>query len=157
MPLDEGLEDTVRFWSEERGADSEPLVTIGIPTRNRARLLERAVRSALAQEGVRLEIVVSDERVDGSSTTEASGPRGSTAHPSRRHSSANVGALVEDPFRTVLEARERHVLHRGLADCSTIMSGLDRTPAYVVPLPASPRCTSAESQIYDRVRLRTQR
>ena len=39
---------------------SAPLVTIGIPTRNRAALLERAVRSVLAQEGVELEIIVSD-------------------------------------------------------------------------------------------------
>ena len=39
---------------------SGPAVTIGIPTRNRAALLERALRSALAQEGVDLEIVVCD-------------------------------------------------------------------------------------------------
>ena len=39
---------------------SAPLVTIGIPTRNRASFLERAVRSALAQEAVEIEVVVSD-------------------------------------------------------------------------------------------------
>ena len=35
-----------------------PTVTIGIPTRNRAALLERALRSALAQQDVALEVVV---------------------------------------------------------------------------------------------------
>ena len=39
---------------------SSPLVTIGIPTRNRAARLERAVRSALGQEDVEIEVVVSD-------------------------------------------------------------------------------------------------
>jgi len=39
---------------------SGPLVTIGIPTRNRVSLLERAVGSALAQQHVELEVVVSD-------------------------------------------------------------------------------------------------
>jgi glycosyltransferase involved in cell wall biosynthesis len=39
---------------------SGPKVTIGIPTRNRAALLERALQSALAQEGVEVEVVVSD-------------------------------------------------------------------------------------------------
>lgn len=48
---------------------SKPLVTIGIPTHNRVALLERAVRSALAQSGVELEVIVSDNAsVDG--TTE---------------------------------------------------------------------------------------
>jgi hypothetical protein len=37
-----------------------PLVTIGIPTYNRARELERAARSALDQDYPRLEVVVSD-------------------------------------------------------------------------------------------------
>ena len=40
------------------------LVSVGIPTYNRARSLERAVRSALVQEGPEIEVVVSD---DGSS------------------------------------------------------------------------------------------
>ena len=39
---------------------SGPTVTIGIPTRNRAALLERALQSALAQQGVAVEVVVSD-------------------------------------------------------------------------------------------------
>jgi glycosyltransferase involved in cell wall biosynthesis len=39
---------------------SGPLVTIGMPTRNRVVALERALRSALAQEGVEIEVVVSD-------------------------------------------------------------------------------------------------
>jgi glycosyltransferase involved in cell wall biosynthesis len=38
-----------------------PLVTIGIPTYNRAEGLQRAVRSALAQDHAELEIVVSDD------------------------------------------------------------------------------------------------
>jgi glycosyltransferase involved in cell wall biosynthesis len=39
---------------------SDPKVTIGIPTRNRADLLERALESALGQQGVEVEVVVSD-------------------------------------------------------------------------------------------------
>lgn len=39
---------------------SDPKVTIGIPTRNRVDLLERALQSALAQQGVDVEVVVSD-------------------------------------------------------------------------------------------------
>ena len=35
-------------------------MTIGIPTRNRAALLERALQSALAQQGVEVEVIVSD-------------------------------------------------------------------------------------------------
>ena len=37
-----------------------PTVTIGIPTRNRAAQLERALQSALAQHGVEVQVVVSD-------------------------------------------------------------------------------------------------
>jgi len=43
--------------SPEPGA---PLVTVGVPTFNRAAMLQRAVESALAQEGVSLEVVISD-------------------------------------------------------------------------------------------------
>ncbi len=39
----------------------EPLVSVGIPTYNRSRSLERAVRSVLAQEHRNLEVVVSDD------------------------------------------------------------------------------------------------
>jgi glycosyltransferase involved in cell wall biosynthesis len=39
---------------------SGPLVTIGVPTRNRASVLERALRSALAQEDIEVRVVVSD-------------------------------------------------------------------------------------------------
>src|SRR5258708_14213213 len=37
-----------------------PLVTIGIPTYNRAALLARAVESAISQDYPRLEIIISD-------------------------------------------------------------------------------------------------
>jgi hypothetical protein len=47
------------------GADGDlPLVSVGIPTYNRARTLERAVRSVLAQDHDRVEVIISD---DGSS------------------------------------------------------------------------------------------
>lgn len=39
----------------------EPLVSVGIPTYNRSRSLERAVRSVLAQDHRNLEVVVSDD------------------------------------------------------------------------------------------------
>jgi hypothetical protein len=39
----------------------EPLVTVGIPTYNRAVTVERAVRSALAQDHPAIEVVVSDD------------------------------------------------------------------------------------------------
>ena len=48
---------------------SAPLVTIGIPTRNRASLLVRALRSALAQDWRRLEVVVSDNASDDATPT----------------------------------------------------------------------------------------
>ena len=43
---------------------SAPLVTIGIPTRNRVSLLDRALKSALAQVDVAFEVVVSDNASD---------------------------------------------------------------------------------------------
>jgi len=39
---------------------SRPLVTIGIPTRNRAEMLERALKSALQQDYENIEVIVSD-------------------------------------------------------------------------------------------------
>ncbi len=40
--------------------DSKPLVSIGIPTYNRASVLRRAVESALTQDHTNLELVISD-------------------------------------------------------------------------------------------------
>ena len=46
--------------------ESKPLVSIGIPTYNRAHVLRRAVESALAQDYANLELVISDNAsVDG--------------------------------------------------------------------------------------------
>ena len=54
--------------SSRRPMDRSPLVTIGIPTYNRAALLERAARSALDQDYARIEVVVSDN--DSADATE---------------------------------------------------------------------------------------
>jgi glycosyltransferase involved in cell wall biosynthesis len=46
--------------------DDEPLVSIGVPTYNRAGMLQRAVESALAQDYLNIEVVISDNAsVDG--------------------------------------------------------------------------------------------
>ena len=44
----------------------QPLVSIGIPTYNRARLLERAIESVLAQDYANIEVILSDNASDDS-------------------------------------------------------------------------------------------
>ena len=41
--------------------EAPPLVSVCVPTRNRARLLAEALRSALTQEGPELEVIVYDD------------------------------------------------------------------------------------------------
>ena len=89
------------------------LVSVGIPTRNRAALLERAVRSVLAQQGVELEIIVSDNAsTDGTAVLceelAAADPRVRIVRQA-----ADIGA--EANFRAVLEAA-RGPLFMWLAD-----------------------------------------
>jgi glycosyltransferase involved in cell wall biosynthesis len=116
---------------------SKTLVSVGIPTRNRAELLERAVRSVLAQQGVELELVVSDNAsTDGTAALcddlAAADPRVRVV----RHE-ADVGA--EANFRTVLE-EARGSLFMWLADDDWIDPGyvaacaevLDRHADHVV-------------------------
>lgn len=116
---------------------SGPLVSIGIPTRNRAELLERALRSALAQQEVELEIVVSDNAsTDGTAAVcealAATEPRLRVLHHPR-----DIGA--ERNFRSVLEAA-RGSLFMWLADddwldpgyVAACVSVLDAHPDHVV-------------------------
>jgi len=77
------------------------LVSIGIPTRNRAELLARSARSVLAQEGVELELVISDNAsTDGTAALCAELAADSRVRVIRQE--ADIGA--EANFRTVLEA-----------------------------------------------------
>jgi glycosyltransferase involved in cell wall biosynthesis len=81
---------------------SATLVSIGIPTRNRAASLERAVRSALAQQWDELEIIVSDNAsTDG---TAALCDELAAADPRVRYvrHASDIGA--EANFQSVLEA-----------------------------------------------------
>ena len=77
------------------------LVSIGIPTRNRAELLARSARSVLAQEGVELELVISDNAsTDGTAALCAELAADSRVRVIRQ--AADIGA--EANFRAVLEA-----------------------------------------------------
>jgi glycosyltransferase involved in cell wall biosynthesis len=79
-----------------------PLVSIGIPTFNRAKSLERALRSALAQTHPRLEVVVSDN-ASGDDTAEVCA-RWQATHGNLRviRQPQNVGPARN--FRAVLDA-----------------------------------------------------
>ena len=82
--------------------DAEPLVTVGVPTYNRADRLERALRSVLGQTHRRLEVVVSDN----ASTDATPGLVRRLAdeddririvrHPENRGPTANFNGLRED-------------------------------------------------------------
>jgi glycosyltransferase involved in cell wall biosynthesis len=88
------------------------LVSIGIPTRNRAELLARSARSALAQEGVELELVISDNAsTDGTAALCAELATDPRVRVIRQDT--DVGA--EANFRTVLDAA-RGSLFMWLAD-----------------------------------------
>jgi glycosyltransferase involved in cell wall biosynthesis len=77
------------------------LVSIGIPTRNRVELLARSARSALAQEGVELELVISDNAsTDGTAALCAE----LAADPRVRVIRQDEDIGAEANFRAVLEA-----------------------------------------------------
>lgn len=116
---------------------SRTRVTVGIPTHNRAGSLERAVRSALAQDVSELEIIISDNAsTDGTAALcdelAAADPRVRVV----RHAT-DIGA--EANFRSVLEAA-RSPLFMWLADDDWIDPGyvaacvaqLDAHPDHVV-------------------------
>jgi len=81
---------------------SAPLVTIGIPTRNRASFLERAVRSALAQEAVEIEVVVSDNASTDETADLCTALERADARLRYVRQPADIGA--EANFRAVLDA-----------------------------------------------------
>lgn len=88
------------------------LVSVGIPTRNRAGSLARSARSVLAQEGVELELVISDNAsTDGTAALCAELAADSRVRVIRQDT--DIGA--EANFRTVLEAA-RGSLFMWLAD-----------------------------------------
>jgi glycosyltransferase involved in cell wall biosynthesis len=85
-------------------ADDRPLLSIGVPTYNRAAVLERAVSSALAQTYGRIEVIVSDNA--SSDATEAVG-RNLSARDSRvryLRQTENCG-LLQNFRRVLVEAR----------------------------------------------------
>ena len=76
-------------------------MTIGIPTRNRAALIERALQSALAQQGVEVEVIVSDNAsTDG---TQALCEAMAAADGRRRVFRHDVDIGAERNFQSVLE------------------------------------------------------
>ncbi len=108
-----------------------------MPTRNRAVLLERAARSVLAQRGVELELVISDNAsTDGTATLCA---ELATADPRVRVITQATDIGAEGNFRTVLEAASGP-LFMWLADddwidpdyLSACASVLDRCPDHIV-------------------------
>jgi hypothetical protein len=60
-----------RFWLEERGASSGPLLTILIPARDEAGNIGAAVRSALAQDYGAVEVIVMDDSSTDGTAEEA--------------------------------------------------------------------------------------
>ena len=79
-----------------------PLVSIGIPTYNRAASVERAIRSALAQDHRALEVVVSD---DGSTDGTGAAVRAlAAADPRVRLISQPVNLGHARNFQAVLDA-----------------------------------------------------
>ncbi len=99
---------------------SGALVTVGIPTYNRVALLERAVRSALAQHGVELEVIVSDNASTDETAKLCDELAASDARLRVVRHETNIGA--EANFRTVLEAA-RGELFMWLADDDWIDPG----------------------------------
>jgi glycosyltransferase involved in cell wall biosynthesis len=80
----------------------EPLVSVGVPTYNRAALAERAIRSALAQDHGAIEVVVSDDA--STDDTRERIERLAAADPRVRYlrQAANLGHARN--FQAVLEA-----------------------------------------------------
>lgn len=104
MPIELGRED----WAA-RAAGQAPVVTIGIPTYNRAESLRRALDSALSQSEQDIEVIVSD---DGSTDLTPRVVQEIAARDARvrylRHS-ANRGLTAN--FNTVLQlAKGRYVM-----------------------------------------------
>ena len=83
-------------------AGAEPLVTVGVPTYNRADRLERALRSVLGQTHRRLEVLVSDNAsTDGTPDlvarlAEADERVRYVRHPVNRGPTANFNGLRDD-------------------------------------------------------------
>ncbi len=99
-----------------------PLVTIGIPTYNRAATLEHAVESALAQDWARIEVVISDNA--STDTTQA------YCEDLERRDKRVV--YVRQPANIGAEANFRDVLQRATGELFMWLADDDRLdPAYV--------------------------
>ena len=116
---------------------SSGLVSVGIPTRNRAALLERAVRSVLAQEGADLEIIVSDNAsTDGTrglcDELSAADPRiRILRHPTDIGAEANFRAVLDDARGPLFMwlADDDWIDPGYIAECAAV---LDQNPDHVV-------------------------
>lgn len=80
--------------------DAAPLVSIGLPTRNRAHLLPRAVESLLAQDHPNFEIVLADNASDDD--TAAISARFAHTHAHVRHERVETPLPIFENFRRAL-------------------------------------------------------
>ena len=116
---------------------SSGLVSVGIPTRNRVALLERAVRSVLVQEGTELEIIVSDNAsTDGTrdlcEELSAADPRiRILRHPTDIGAEANFRAVLDDARGPLFMwlADDDWIDPGYIAECAAV---LDQNPDHVV-------------------------
>ena len=103
----------------------EPLVTIYIPTRDRAELVMRAVRSALAQEGVSVEVIVVD---DGSTDDTLQRLHAMAALDSR------LKVLQQQPSQGACAARNRAIAEARGRFCAGLDDDDELTPDHVAKL-----------------------
>lgn len=107
-----GRMSSVPQQNDRRQAGIVPLVSIGLPTFNRAKSLRRAIESVLAQDYVNLELVISDNSSSDETPTVCEEYRLRDSRVKYVHQRANCGA--HSNFQTVLdEARGQYFMWLG--------------------------------------------
>jgi glycosyltransferase involved in cell wall biosynthesis len=141
--------------------DSKPLVSVGLPTYNRASLLRRAIASVLAQDYPHLELVISDNC--STDETEALCTEFSLRDSRVRYIRQPVNRGMAFNFRTVLEnARGEFFMWLGDDDwldanlISRCMQVMIEQPDHAIVGGLSKHCGSGEEVLFEGERINLQ-